>query len=79
MTQEEKDTVNAALLLEEKINERVWAAIEANPQRLVYAMEYMLRTSGPQSGLAFEIMRLVKDHIRPAQRYELRPGFPPYI
>jgi hypothetical protein len=34
MTQEEKDATNAALLLEGKINERVWQIIEKDPWRM---------------------------------------------
>ena len=34
MTQEEKDATNAALMLEGKINERVWQIIEKDPWRM---------------------------------------------
>jgi hypothetical protein len=76
MTQDEKDAANAALLLEEKINERVWAAIQDNPHIFVSVLEHLLKRQGPHSVLALELSRLVAPHIfREEKRYNTMPYY----
>jgi len=74
MTQEENDAANAALLLEEKINERVWAAIQDNPSVFVNMLEHVLMRQGPHSMLARELSRLIAPNVlREERRYNTMP------
>lgn len=65
MTQEENDAANAALLLEEKINDRVMAALHARSFDIdQIIMNSLLRTGRYNSSFQGLIVDCLKERIR---------------
>ena len=65
MTQEENDAANAALLLEEKINDRVMAALQARSFDIdQIIMNSLLRTGRYNSSFQGLIVDCLKERIR---------------
>lgn len=66
MSQEDHDAANAALILDERVDERIFEALERNPARLLEIIESTI-SSSPQAGC--HLYRIIEPYLPAAVRH----------